>query len=335
MRIETMAALSQGAEVAPWAYESAQLGPFDCLIGVHATGICYSDIHMIDNDWMMSRYPLVPGHEVVGEIAEVGSQVTHVKPGDRVGVGWQAGSCLLCGDCLKGNENLCNQSKWLIVEGYGGFASHLVVDSRFCFLLPSNLSSETAGPLLCGGTTVYSALRCAGMTSGQEIGVIGLGGLGHLAVQFAHKLGNRVTVFTTTAEKVEVAPRFGAHRAILVKNGQPTKKPDLPLDILISTVAHHLEWDSFLNLLASDGTLTFVGVPNDPMSVPLNTLLFKRRRIMASPIGGRATIQDMLGVADRLGIHPMVETFPLAEANTAIGKLRTNTIRYRAVLLPT
>jgi len=328
-----MAALKQGAELASWSYDSPQLGPYDCLLKVTACGLCFSDIHMIDNDWTMSRYPLVPGHEVVGKILELGEQATHLKLGDRVGVGWQRAACLQCRDCLRGSENLCKDASGLIVDGYGGFADHVVVDSRFCFPLPGRIPSDVAGPLLCGGITVYAALRYAGMTTGQEIGVIGLGGLGHLAVQFAAKLGNRVTVFTASEDKAAAASRLGATSAILIKEGRPSTIPDRPLDLLLSTVPAHLAWDDYLDLLGADGTLTFVGVPNGPLTLSRDSLFLKRRRVMASPIAGRAMIQETLELADRFNIAPVVETFSLAEANLAIQRLRENRIRYRAVLM--
>lgn len=333
MKIRAMAALRRGAELDSWSYDSPPLGPFDCLLKVTACGLCYSDIHMIDNDWAISRHPLVPGHEIVGKILELGDQATHLKLGDRVGVGWERTACLQCRDCLRGNENLCKDTSGLIVDGYGGFADHVVADSRFCFPLPGRIPSDVAGPLLCGGITVYAALRYAGMTSGQEIGVIGLGGLGHLAVQFAAKLGNRVTVFTASEDKTSTASRLGAAAPILIKERQPSTIPDRPLNILLSTVPAHLPWDDYLELLDPDGTLTFVGVPSGPLTLSLDNLLLKRRRVMANPIAGRAMIQETLELAGRFSIAPVVETFALAEANLAIRRLRENRIRYRAVLM--
>lgn len=332
MMISAMAALKQGAELTRWSYTPPPPGPFDCHIKVLACGLCHSDVHMMDNDWAMSRFPMVPGHEIVGLVQSVGEAVTHLKPGDRVGVGWQRASCLQCPACLRGDENLCPDMRHLIADSYGGFADHVMLDSRFCFLLPHGLKTESAGPLLCGGITVYSALHYAGMTSGQEIGVIGLGGLGHLAVQFAAKLGNRVTAFTRTPDKEADAVKFGATSVILLKDGRPSRAPDRPLDILINTVWRHLDWNAFLDHMGSDSTLTFVGIPLDPLSIGLDRLLMKRRRIMASNIAGRPLIQQTLDVADRFGIAPQIETFPMAEANQAIRRLRENQMRYRAVL---
>lgn len=332
MKIHAMAALSRGADLTPWIMECSPLGPFDCLVKVESCGLCYSDVHMIDNDWHSSRYPLVPGHEVIGAIADCGPQVTRFKPGDRVGIGWQQSACLACRDCLRGNENLCSQSGALIADGYGGFADHLVIDSRFCFALPGELDVERAGPLLCGGITVYAALRYAGMTSGQNIGVIGLGGLGHLAIQFAARLGNRVTSFTTSGSKEADALSLGAAEVVLMKEGRPTTRPSEPLDLIIVTVPYSFAWDKLLGLLATDGTLTFAATPSENVSINVDRLLSHRRRIMASPTAGRAMIEETLSLAARHRILPVIQPFPLNQVNEAIRQLRANRIRYRAVI---
>lgn len=332
MQINALAAFQKGEDLKTYTFDPGQLQNYDCLIEVLACGICHSDIHMIDNDWGVSRYPLVPGHEVIGKVIELGSEVKHLKIGDRVGVGWQMSSCLQCPDCLKGNENLCNNKKELIVHGYGGFANYLQLDSRFVFPIPAGIATEDAGPLVCGGITVYSALRYAGMSSGQEIGVIGVGGLGHMAVQFASKLGNKVTVFTTSQDKAEFAQQLGASHVIVVPAGESPPAPTRLLDIIISTVPHSLDWAAYLEYLNSDSTFTIVGVPKEPINLSIWSLLLKRRRFMSSPIGGRAMIMEMLSVADRFGIKPIVETFPLQEVNEVMQKVRDNKVRYRAVL---
>jgi len=332
MKIEGLAAKQRGATLEPYTFEVEPPGGYECIIKVLACGICHSDLHMMDNDWGVSEYPLVPGHEVVGEVLEIGPEVTHLKKGDRVGVGWQRSSCLQCRDCLRGNENLCDRNQSLIVTGAGGFANYLSADSRFAFSLPDGIDTKAAGPLLCGGITVYSALRYAGMSSGQEIGIIGVGGLGHLAVQFASKLGNRVTAFTTSQDKADFASKLGAKEAIVVKKGEKPPAPSRPLNILLSTVPSSLDWGAYVEFLDADGTFSIVGVPEEPLNVPLFSLLAKRRRIMSSPIGGRAMIMEMLSVAEEFGIEPMVEVFPMEKANEAIEKVRNNEVRYRAVL---
>ncbi len=332
MQINALAALEKGAPLQSFSFEAAPLKAFDCAIKVMACGICHSDIHMIHDDWDISRYPLVPGHEVIGEVVEVGSQVTHLKIGDRVGVGWQQGACMQCRDCLKGHQNLCDQAEGLIVSGYGGFADYMVVDSRFAFLLPEGISTESAGPILCGGVTVYAGLRNAGMGSGQEIGVIGIGGLGHLAVQFASRLGNRVTVFTTSADKAEFATQLGAHEAILVPAGGSPPLPVNKLNIIINTANQALDWLGYVNYLDSNGTFVFVGMPSEPLTIPVTPLTSKQRRIMGSEIGSPAMITEMLDVVEKFGIQPMVELFPLAQANEALQRVLDNKVRYRAVL---
>jgi uncharacterized zinc-type alcohol dehydrogenase-like protein len=233
---------------------------------------------------------------------------------------------------LKGHQNLCDQAEGLIVSGYGGFADYMVVDSRFAFLLPEGISTESAGPILCGGVTVYAGLRNAGMGSGQEIGVIGIGGLGHLAVQFASRLGNRVTVFTTSADKAEFATQLGAHEAILVPAGGSPPLPVNRLNIIINTANQALDWLGYVNYLDSNGTFVFVGMPSEPLTIPVTPLTSKQRRIMGSEIGSPAMITEMLDVVEKFGIQPMVELFPLAQANEALQRVLDNKVRYRAVL---
>lgn len=333
METQGFAVKQEKAPLEPHRFEIESPDNYGCVIRVLACGICHSDIHMIDNDWGMANYPLVPGHEVVGEVVEVGPEAKHLKIGDRVGVGWQRSSCLQCMDCLRGNENLCDDTQALIATGPGGFADLLATDSRFVFPIPDAIETEVAGPLLCGGITVYSALRYAGMSSGQEIGVIGVGGLGHMAVQFAAKLGNRVTVFTTSEDKADFATQLGAREAIVVGKGEAPPAPSKPLNILLSTVPASLDWVPYLNFLDSDGTFSFVGVPDEPLKLPLFPLLTKRRRIMSSPIGGRAMMREMLDVAATYGIKPIVEVFPMEKVNDALQRVRENQVRYRAVLV--
>jgi alcohol/geraniol dehydrogenase (NADP+) len=332
MQINALAALEKGATLQPFSFQAAPLKAFDCAIKVMACGICHSDIHMIHGDWGISRYPLVPGHEVIGEVVDVGSQVTHLKEGDRVGVGWQQSACMHCLDCMRGDHNLCDHAEGLIVSGYGGFADYMVTDSRFAFKLPDGLSTQSAGPILCGGTTVYAGLRNAGMTSGQNIGVIGIGGLGHLAIQFASRLGNRVTAFTTSADKAEFAAKLGAHEAIVVPPGGSPPLPIRKLNVIINTANQALDWLGYVNYLDSNGTFVFVGIPSESFTIPVTALGSKQRRIMGSEIGSPAMIMEMLQIVDQFGIQPMVEMFPLEQANEALQKVRDNKVRYRAVL---
>ncbi|MEW5878024.1 MAG: NAD(P)-dependent alcohol dehydrogenase [Acidobacteriota bacterium] len=331
MKVRGWAAKEKGAQLEPLEYELEVSSPHEVLVAVEACGICHSDIHMIDNDWQMSTYPLVPGHEVVGRVVEKGAAVEGLEVGQRVGIGWQASACMTCPDCLSGNENLCDHHQGLIVTGKGGFASHVKVDGRFALPFPEKLPVE-AGPLLCGGVTVYSALRHAGMSSGQRVGVIGLGGLGHLAVLFASRLGNEVTVFTTTPEKAKEAENLGATWAFVVEPGQSPPAPPYRLNLLLSTVPYPQDWVAYLQWLDSDGTLVLVAGGPKPLEIPFWALLAKRRRVMGSPIGGRAILKETLELAARLGITPKVEVFPMASVNQALEHVRQNRVRYRAVL---
>jgi alcohol/geraniol dehydrogenase (NADP+) len=233
---------------------------------------------------------------------------------------------------MRGNQNLCDHAEGLIVNGYGGFADYMIADSRFAFKLPEGLSTQSTGPILCGGATVYAGLRNAGMTSGQNIGVIGIGGLGHLAIQFASRLGNRVTAFTTSADKAEFATKLGAHEAIVVPPGSSPPLPIRKLNVLINTANQALDWLGYVNHLDSNGTFVFVGIPSEPLTVPVTPLTSKQRRIMGSEIANPATIMEMLQIVDQFGIQPIIETFPLAQVNEALQSVRSNKVRYRAVL---
>jgi len=332
MQISAYAAKSEGAALEPWDYEIDGPGDHGVLIKVINCGLCHSDLHFIDNDFGATKYPMVPGHEVVGEVLETGRLVEHLKSGDRVGVGWQRGSCMHCEDCLRGDEILCDENTTTIGDGYGGFCEHLLHDARFTYKLPDGVASENGGPLLCGGVTVYGALVAAGMKPGDHVGVIGIGGLGHMAIQFASKLGARVTALTTSPDKAEEAAKLGAHEAITGKGGDFDKQPKRPFDLLVSTAPVMFDYMPYIDMLGSDGTLCFVGLTSDPLTVPIFPLLVKRRRVMANPLGGRHVHRDMLRIADEFGIEPVTETFPMSKVNDAIQKVRENTIRYRAVL---
>jgi uncharacterized zinc-type alcohol dehydrogenase-like protein len=329
MEIRAMAVHERGASLAPFRYDASAPADQEILIKVIACGLCASDLTMMSYG---QRYPMVPGHEVVGEVVEVGRAVRRFKAGDRVGVGWQSGACLECHDCLTGRENLCDRNEALITHAYGGFADHLEVDSRFAFALPGGVEAKHAGPLMCAGATVYAALRHAGMTSGQRIGVVGVGGLGHLAIQYASKLANHVVAYTGSADKAEFASRLGAQEAVIVPRGGAVPGPGRKLDVILVTSSENLDWGSYLGQLDTDGTIVTVAFPHQPMAIPAIPLVLKRRRLMASLIGSRAEIAESLALADRLGIKPIVETFPLAEANEAVRKVKANQVRYRAVL---
>jgi len=330
-RVDAYAAREAGASLAPFDYEPAALEPHDVEIEITHCGICHSDIHLIDNDWLTSKYPLVPGHEVVGTVARKGAQVTHLEGGARVGVGWQCGSCLECEWCERGAENLCANIVETCVGRHGGFADRIIVDSRFAFAIPDALSSEVAAPLLCGGITVYSPLREYARPD-SRVGVIGIGGLGHLAIRFARAFGCEVTAFSSTAAKEEEARAHGAHHFVSSVEDPALKAQGESLDLIISTVNSPLNWKRYVSALRPHGVLSFVGALAEPISIHTGMLMAKSRSVTSSPIGGRSAMRKMLDFAARHGIGAQVETLPMSEVNTALDRLRRNDVRYRFVL---
>ena len=334
-QIQAFAALERGASLTPYSFDSGPLAPHECLVQVLACGLCHSDIHCVDDDWKVSRYPLVPGHEVVGTVIALGSAVEHLEVGARVGVSWQCASCGRCRDCTRANENLCDDNRALIVDGHGGFADLVQVDARWAFPLPHALQTSLAGPILCAGVTVYASLRDAGMTSGQNIGVVGLGGLGHLAIQFASKLGNRVTAFTTSPDKADFARDLGAHESIVIgRDGAfPLPNPERKLAILLVTATADLDWAGALEHLDSHGALSIASVPDKPLLIPVMPLQNKSRRVTGSNVGSRVVIEETLRIAADYNIRPIVQTFAMHEVNHAMEQVRANKVRYRAVLL--
>lgn len=332
MQITGYAALKPKAKLKPFRYEVPRLGPYDVLIEVTHCGICHSDVHLIDDDWDFSVYPLVPGHEIVGHLKDAGSKVLHLKQGDRMGVGWQAGSCMNCEWCEKGHENLCADSKAVCNEHYGGFGPLIVCDSRFTVQVPTEIDSENAAPLLCGGITVYSPLKNHGVKPGEKIGVIGIGGLGHLAVQFANALGCEVTAFSSTSEKQKEAENFGAHRFVITKSRKNIEALAHQFDFLISTVNVNLDWKLYMDLLRPKGKLCVVGVPPSDIKVPPFSLIVGDRSLVGSVIGSPSGIREMLAFAARYKIKAKTELFPIGEINQAIQKVRKHQVRYRAVL---
>lgn len=330
-RIDAYAALESQAPLTPFGYEPGPLAAQDVEIEISHCGICHSDLHLIDNDWMTSKYPLVPGHEIVGTVAKKGADVSHLELGDRVGVGWQCGSCLHCEWCERGDENLCAGIVETCVGRHGGFADRVRVDGSFAFAIPDALSSEAAAPLLCGGITVYSPLRQHARPQ-SRVGVIGIGGLGHLALRFARALGCEVTAFSSSPSKEDEARAQGAHHFVSSIDDAALKAQRESLDLIISTVNRPLNWKRYVNALRPNGVLSFVGALAEPLSIPTGMLMARRRSITSSPIGGRVAMREMLDFAARHEIGAQVETLPMSEVNTALDRLRRNDVRYRFVL---
>ena len=322
-----------GAELLPFKYNPGELQPNDVEIVITHCGVCHSDLHLIDNDWGLSQYPFIPGHEIVGTIAAVGSQVMDRGIGQRVGVGWQANSCGYCEWCLKGEENLCANSVPTCIHRHGGFAEKVRVNARFAIPVPDALESENAAPLLCAGITVYNPIRSLGVYPGSRVGILGIGGLGHLGIQFARAFGAEVTAFSTSANKEEEARSLGAHHFVSSRDMAAVKKLAGSFDLILSTVNQDLEWPALIAALRPHGTLSMVGIPPSPMSVPVFPLAIGQRSITGSPTGSPSMMHEMLIVAARHGVKAMIERFPMSQANEAIARLKKNHIRYRAVLV--
>jgi uncharacterized zinc-type alcohol dehydrogenase-like protein len=289
---------------------------------------------MRDNDWGVTQFPLVAGHEVVGVVTEVGEKVTHFQKGDRVGVGWIRNSCRTCDHCLQGEENICRQGNTgLIVGNYGGFADRLRVTADFTYKIPDALDSASAAPLLCAGITVYTPLRTYIKHPGTKVGVMGIGGLGHLAIKFARAMGAEVTAFSTSADKEAQAKEFGAHHYQKWGTAEEMKAVIGTLDLVVCTISAETDWDVAFSLLANNGVLCFVGIPVSSLNVPLIPLIFGQKSVVGSVVGGRRFMREMLEFAAINQIKPMIETMPLSQVNEAMDKVAANKARYRIVLL--
>lgn len=331
-QIQGLAAHAAGAELLPFRYDPGELGIHEVEIGITHCGICHSDLHLISNDWGMSQYPFIPGHEIIGSVTAVGTQVRSLKTGQRVGLGWQSNSCGVCEWCTRGLENLCASSEATCVHRHGGYASRVRANARFVVPIPDALPSEQAAPLLCGGITVYNPMRDNGINPTSRVGVVGIGGLGHLAIQFARVFGAEVTAFSTSAAKEEEARALGAHHFVNTRESKAMKEVAGTHDFILTTANADQDWGVYIQSLRPTGTLCFVGVPPSPVSVQAFPLIAGIRSITGSPIGSPHRIREMLDVAARHNVKASTESFPMAKANEAIEKVKKNKVRYRAVL---
>jgi len=331
-QIHGLAAHAAGAELLPYHYDPGQLGTQEVEIAITHCGICHSDLHLISNDWGISQYPFIPGHEVTGTVAAVGSDVSMHKVGDRVGLGWQSNSCGRCEWCMKGMENLCPQSEATCVGRNGGYAEQVRANARFVIPIPEALNSEHAAPLLCGGITVYNPLRSHGINPSSRVGVVGIGGLGHLAIQFARVFGAEVTAFSSSAGKEAEVRALGAHHFVNTRESKAMKEAAGTQDFLLTTVNADQDWGTYVQALRPTGTLCFVGVPPSAISLQAFPLISGLRHVTGSPIGSPHMLREMMDVAARHGVKATTECFPMSKANEAIEKVKKNKVRYRAVL---
>jgi alcohol/geraniol dehydrogenase (NADP+) len=316
----------------PFSFNPGPLGSEEVEIKVTYCGLCHSDLSMIDNEWGMSTFPLVPGHEVVGTVAALGEETKGLKMGQRVGVGWFASSCLSCPQCLSGHHNLCPNGQGTIVGRHGGFADSLRVQWPWVRPLPEGLDEAVAGPLLCGGVTVFTPLVESNVPPTGRVGVIGIGGLGHMALQFASKWGCEVHAFTTNDGKEAEARRLGAAFVHNTKRDGALKSLAGSLDLIISTVNVPLDIPAFLETLAPRGRLHFVGAILKPLEIPAFGLILGQKTVAGSPAGSPSVLDQMLAFSARHAIAPVVESFPMSKLNDALERLRSGKARYRIVL---
>jgi len=321
-----------GQPLEPFPYEPPKLGEQAVRVSVTHCGVCHTDIHAIDDYYGITTFPFVPGHEIVGYVSAVGRAASGLKEGDRVGIGWQGRSCMQCEWCLQGEEHLCLD---IVPSGtwvpYGGFSSSVLVDSHFAYPLPDAMSSEVAAVLMCAGIAVYSPLRSYATRPAQKIGIIGVGGLGHLALQFARALDYEVTAISSSPEKKEQALAFGADHFIVSDDQTSLRQVVFGFDLLLCTAHGKINWEALLNTLKKNGRLVLLGFPD----VALNStnLVARQLSITGSFLGNRATMREMLSFAQAHGIVPKVELMPMDEVNEAIRKVKENKARYRIVLV--
>src|SRR5438105_4946027 len=312
----------------------------DVQIEILFCGICHSDLHSVRNEWsefMPTVYPIVPGHQIAGRRTKVGSAVTKYKPGDVVAVGCMVDSDRTCPQCKAGFEQYCpnmiltfnSPDQHLGGRTYGGYSESIVVDEHFVLRVPSNLKPDAAAPLLCAGITTYSPMRHWGVTKGKKVGVVGLGGLGHMAVKFAHALGAHVVVFSTSPNKKENALRLGADEVVISRNADEMQKHAGSFDFILDTVSANHDIGAYLNLLRRDGNITLVGAPEKPLAVSAFGLIMGRRSLSGSPIGGLPETQEMLDFCGQHNITADVEVIPIQKVNEAYERLLKSDVKYR------
>jgi uncharacterized zinc-type alcohol dehydrogenase-like protein len=319
-------------QLEPFSFDPGPLGPEEVEIEVSYCAICHSDLSMLNNDWGMSKYPFVPGHEVTGTVSALGEQAKGLKTGQRVGLGWWSQSCLSCHECLSGDHHLCSSVQGTILGRHGAFADRVRAQWTWVRPIPDGLDMATTGPLLCGGVTVFTPLLINNVRSTARVGIIGIGGLGHMALQFANKWGCEVHAFTTSDSKEAEARKLGAHFVHNTKQKDALKKLARSLDLIISTVNVPLDVSGLLDTLAPKGRLHNVGAVLRPLEIPAFSLILGQKSVSGSPAGSPVAIDEMLEFSARHSVAPITETFPMSKVNDAFERLRSGKAHYRLVL---
>lgn len=333
MPIKAYAAKGPKQKLEAFEYDPGKLGEHEVEVAVTHCGICHSDLSMLDNEWGMTVYPFVPGHEVVGKVAAVGDHVKHLKVGDRVGIGWLCGSCADCEWCHRGKEHLCVQQRATIVQHHGGYADLVRSDANFAMKIPDALPSEFAGPLMCAGSTVYSPLIHQDVRPEMKAAVIGIGGLGHLAIQYLNKFGCEITAISGTNSKEAEARKLGAHNFIASKESAALAKAALQFDVILNTVSGDLDWPALLGTLRPEGKLIICGVPESEVKFQAFPMINFEYKIIGGRLGSPTDTEQMLNFSARHNIKPMIEQFAMNKVNEAVDHVRAGKARYRAVLV--
>ena len=340
-KINGYAAHSAKEALVPFTFERREVGAKDVQIEILFCGVCHSDLHTARNEWQNTVYPVVPGHEIVGRVTAVGADVKAFKVGDLAGVGCLSDSCRVCPDCAEGLEQYCDQEiftynspdKHTGKMTYGGYSNHIITDEHFVLRISPKLDLAAVAPLLCAGITTYSPLRHWKVGPGSKVGIVGLGGLGHMAVKLAHAMGAHVVLFTTSANKIEDAKRLGANEVVISKNPDEMKKHLKSFDFILNTVAASHNLDIFTELLKRDGTMCLNGVPEFPHPSPsIFNLIFKRRQIAGSLIGGIKETQEMLDFCAEHNITSDIEIIAIKDINQAYERMLKGDVKYRFVI---
>jgi uncharacterized zinc-type alcohol dehydrogenase-like protein len=341
MDVRGYAAMNAGADLVPWAFKRRDLGENDVAIEITHSGICHSDIHLVREEWRSQTFPMVPGHEIIGHVCAIGSAVSRFSVGQRVGVGVYVDSCRECENCLAGESNYCREGMIQTFAGIerdgvtptqGGYSTGIVVDENYVVSVPDAMDSAAGAPLMCAGITVYSPLERFGAGPGKRVGVMGLGGLGHLALRFAKAMGAEVTVFSHSEKKRQDALDLGADHFVLSGDSDQMGSLAMSFDILVNSVSAPLDPSPYLDLLRLGGVLVFVGLSGQPYPVNAFDLLNQRRMIAGSAIGSVSELQSMLDFAAEHGVEASVEIIPATDINAAYERVVNSDVRYRFVI---
>ncbi len=334
------AARAKDTPLQPYSFERRDPGPLDVVLDIEFCGVCHSDIHQVRDEWGGSMYPMVPGHEIVGTVSAVGKDVKRFKPGDPAAVGVMVGSCRVCVNCKNGLEQYCtkgmvgtyNAKDYNGEMTYGGYSNVIVTDEHFVYSVSPKLDLASVAPLLCAGITTYSPLKHWGAGPGKKVGVVGLGGLGHMGLKFAHSLGAQVVQFTTSESKRQDAMRLGADQVVLSNDADAMRKHAASFDIILDTVSAPHDLGVYASLLKLDGTLVLVGLPETPTPFDAASLILPRRSMAGSAIGGVPETQEMLDYCAEHNIVSDVEVIPIQKINDAYERVLRNDVKYRFVI---